>query len=310
MKGLSAGLTFFSLATVFAVLLGLIGHGLGWNSAFFSVFWALIAGVLAYFATHDPEARQAPEAANRRWKYGSIPFWLVTGCFVIFAVRSFCWLLYIDGGEFRIQSVNNLGDLALHITYMKTFANGISLWPDNPIFVFSKLRYPVGVDLFNGLLLLLHVDLIRGLAWVGLLASIATFYSFYRWGGIFGVAGFLFNGGIVGFEFLRHFEWKDYQGQNSIAWKSIPLAMFVTQRGLLYAIPAALLLLWHWRHKFYPLAADAGGTRTGDPGPSEPSSEEDRGHRPRLQLAQRGPLPFWIELVLYSSLPLFHVHTF
>ena len=51
MKGLSAGLIFFSVSAAFAVLLGLMFHGLGWNTAFFSVFWGLIAAVLAYFAT-------------------------------------------------------------------------------------------------------------------------------------------------------------------------------------------------------------------------------------------------------------------
>ena len=86
---------------------------------------------------------------------------------------------------------------------------------------------------------------------MGLLASLATFYAFFRWGGTFAVAGFLFNGGIAGFQFFTILKFSDYQGGNKIAWKSIPLAMFVTQRGWLYAIPAGLVLLWHWREKFF-----------------------------------------------------------
>src|SRR5205085_7519790 len=183
------------------------------------------------------------------------------------------------------QSPFNLGDLGLHVTHIQFFANGVRLWPSNPIYVFSDhLRYPAGIDFFNALLLKVNVDLITGLAWVGLLASAATFYAFYRWGGTFAVAGFLFNGGIVGFYFFRDFgHFTDYQDTNNVAWKSIPLTMFVTQRGLLYAIPAGLLLLWHWREKYF-------------------RSGEDR-HR-------AGPLPFWVELSLYASMPLFHVHTF
>src|SRR5205814_5094165 len=176
---------------------------------------------------------------------------IMAACFALFALRSFCWLLYIDGDQLRIQSPNNLGDLALHITFIKNFANGVALWPDNPIYVFSKLRYPAGMDLFNGLLCLVHVDLTRGLVWTGLMASLATFYGFYRWAGAFGVAGFLFNGGIAGFQFFKTLKFLDYQGDKTIAWKSIALSMFVTQRGLLYAIPAGLLLLWHWREKFF-----------------------------------------------------------
>jgi len=179
--------------------------------------------------------------------------------------------------------------LALHITFIRNFANGVSLWPDNPIYVFSHLRYPAGMDLFNALLILLHFDLARGLIWVGLLASIATCYAFFRWAGTFGIAGFLFNGGVVGFQILNGFQspdgfqFFDYQGDKTIAWKSIPLTMFVTQRGLLYAIPAGLLLLWHWREKFF---------------------------RNSARNQERGPLPFWVEVSLYASMPLFHFHTF
>jgi hypothetical protein len=318
MKGLSAGLTFFSCSTVCAVLLGLAAQGLGFWTAYLSMSAGLVAAIIAYFATFDPGP--APEPAGSSWRYRWVFFWLMAGCFTIFAVRSFCWLLYIDGPDLRIQSVNNLGDLSLHIAYMKTFANGIALWPDNPIYVFSKLRYPVGVDLFNGLLLLLNVGLIPGLVWVGLLASLATFYALYRWGRLFAVAGFLFNGGVMGFQFLQNLQFKDYQGESSIAWKSVPLAMFVTQRGLLYAIPAALLLLWSWREKFYGYSQlvvdDASPVRTVHPGSaatdavaissSDITTDLSRPQRGRIQSA----LPFWVELVLYGSLPLFHVHTF
>ena len=76
-------------------------------------------------------------------------------------MRSFCFLLWVDGANLKIQSPNNLGDLSLHLTYIKYFANGVPLWPDNPIYVFSKLRYPAGMDLFNALLLLVHIDLVQ-----------------------------------------------------------------------------------------------------------------------------------------------------
>ena len=255
-------------------------------------------------------------------RYRRIWFWAVAVCFAVFAVRSFCWLLYIDSSELKIQSPNNLGDLSLHLTMIKNFANGVPLWPDSPIFVFSKLRYPAGIDLFNALLSLVHVDLLIGLVWVGLLASLAIFYGFYQWGGTFAVAGFLFNGGIAGFQFLKTFKFLDYQGtaadiaHKPIAWKSIVLSMLVTQRGWLYAIPAGLLLLWHWREKFFPAEtlAEGGSSAVGlakadDPGsiqgndPGQATAVNARGYR-------RGPLPWWVELSIYASMPLFHLHTF
>ncbi len=237
-------------------------------------------------------------------RYRHVWFWAVAVCFALFAVRSFCWLLYIDGSELRIQSPNNLGDLSLHITLIKNFANGVALWPDNPIYVFSKLRYPAGMDLFNALLCLVHIDLIHGLVWTGLLASLATFYAFFRWAGTFGVAGFLFNGGIAGFQFVKTLKFVDYQGGNTIAWKSIVLSMFVTQRGWLYAIPAALILLWHWREKFFRKDVVA------EVELSAVASAEVDDTRPSKARQRKGPLPFWVELSLYASMPLFNVHTF
>src|SRR5262245_50790179 len=142
------------------------------------------------------------------------------------------------------------------------------------------------------------------------MSSLAIFYGFYRWGGTFAVAGFLFNGGIAGFQFLRTFEFKDYQGtaadiaHKSIAWKSIALSMLVTQRGWLYAIPAGLVLLWHWREKFFS------GVPTINPdSPAETSPQTDEARTNEVR-ACKGPLPWWVELSIYASMPLFHLHTF
>jgi hypothetical protein len=255
-------------------------------------------------------------------RYRTVWFWAVAICFAVFALRSFIWLLYIDGSDLKIQSPNNLGDLSLHLTLVKTFANGVPLWPDNPIFAGSKLRYPAGIDMFNGLLSLVHIDMLAGLVWVGLLASLAIFWGFYRWGGTFAVAGFLFNGGIAGFQFVKTFKFLDYQGaaadiaKKPIAWKSIALSMLVTQRGWLYAIPAGLVLLWHWRERFFsqsPAAtADSPAVavaQVDDPGQSGDAVKSEattvNGHGSR-----KGPLPWWVELSIYASLPLFHLHTF
>ncbi len=285
MKWLSGGLTFVNFATVCGLLIGMLTGGLsaavGWAALILAAGFAL----LAYLRTTDsePQSDALDRDQSQLSKYRKLPIWILAGFFTIFAVRSFCWLLFVDGSELKIQSPVNLGDLGLHLTHIQFFANGVRLWPSNPIYVFSDhLRYPAGIDFFNALLLKAGVDLIRGLVWVGLLASVATFFALYRWGGGFAIAGFLFNGGLAGFQFLRSFKFVDYQDVNNIAWKSIPLTMFLTQRGLLYAIPTGLILLWHWREKYF-------------------RSGQDR---------QSGPLPFWVELSLYASMPLFHLHTF
>jgi hypothetical protein len=330
MKWLSAVLTFVNLSVVCGLLLGMAGRGLNLLSASLALVCGAAFAVAAYLGTSDTavpdkaanhpaverkaqnasELESTPTAAtwSALMRYRHVWFWAMAVCFAVFAVRSFCWLLYIDGSDLRIQSPNNLGDLSLHVTLIRNFANGAPIWPDNPIYVFSKVRYPAGIDLFNALLYLVHIDLITGFVWVGLVASLATFYAFFRWGGTFGVAGFLFNGGIAGFQFFTTLKFLDYQGGNKIAWKSIPLSMFVTQRGWLYAIPAALVLLWHWRQKFFsgtPAAAAevaaVASAEADDPGQS--TAVDTRGYR-------KGPLLFWVELSLYASMPLFHLHTF
>src|SRR5213076_3439866 len=261
----------------------------------------------------DPDSTPNAATWSAIMRYRHVWFWAVAVCFAMFDVRSFCWLFYIDGSDYKIQSPNNLGDLSLHLTLIKNFANGVALWPDNPIYVFSKLRYPAGIDLFNALLALVHIDLLIGLVWVGLLSSLAIFYGFYRWGGTFAVAGFLFNGGIAGFQFLKTFQFLDYQGtaadiaHRQIAWKSIVLSMLVTQRGWLYAIPAGLVLLWHWREKFFSQQAVPG---VADPG--HPIGDDDSRQSAAVDARDynKSPLPFWVELSIYASMPLFHLHTF
>ena len=337
MKWLSAGLTFVNLSVVCGLLLGMVGHGLNALSAALALICGVAFAAAAWLGTSDPDKPGGSGAkfSKSTRRYGKIWLWLAAAFFALFAVRSFCWLLYIDGGDLKIQSPNNLGDLSLHIALIRNFANGVQLWPDSPIYAFSKLRYPAGIDLFNALLCLVHVDLMRGLVWTGLLASLATFYAFFRWGGTFAVAGFLFNGGIAGFQFLKTLKFLDYQGTQAdivhrpIAWKSIALSMFVTQRGWLYAIPAALILLWHWRKKYFrqtpaveatfstPGASSAeaaakAAAKADDPEAQPPTATEDAGLSTAVngRSNRKGPLPFWVELFLYASMPLFHVHTF
>jgi hypothetical protein len=299
MRWLSAGLTFVNVMTVCGLFGGIANHGLNKTVATLAAIAALVAALLAWWGTCEApllaeaanagSASPAPGAksASSSRRYGSVWLWVVVAIFAMFALRSFCNVLFIDNNELKIQNPNNLGDLSLHLTYIKNFASGVPLWPDNPIYVFSKLRYPAGIDLFNALLVCLDMDMIRGLVWAGLLSSAALCFTLYRWGGTFAIAGFLFNGGVAGLQWFRNYEWNDYQTSNYIAWKSLALTMLVTQRGLLYALPVGLLLLYQWRAKFFP--------------PTDPTG---------VARPARPPLPLWVELTLYATMPLFHVHTF
>jgi len=201
--------------------------------------------------------------------------------FALFSLRAFLWLIFREGDELRVLSPNNLGDMSLHLTFIRYLANGAPFWPDSPIFSAGKLTYSIGMDFFNALLSLVGVDTLRALIWTGLFGALGTGFALLRWGGAFTVLGFLCNGGLAALACFASAPelpfFRDYQAD--WAWKSLPLSMLVTQRGFLFALPAGLLLLTSWRTRFF---------RDGD----------------------GWKMPFAGELLLYAALPTFHLHTF
>jgi hypothetical protein len=178
-------------AVLLAIALAIVGSGLHPVAAWISMGFGALVGIGALYAM-----RGYP---RERWDidpFGS----LALIAFFLFALRSFLWLAFESGSEIWVFSPNNLGDLALHITYVRYFANGAPFWPENPIFAGAPLTYPVGMDLFNALLASVGVNEIRGFIIVGLVGSACTLPALWRWGRGFVVAGFLFAGGLFGFE--------------------------------------------------------------------------------------------------------------
>jgi hypothetical protein len=208
--------------------------------------------------------------------------WALIGLFAFVSLRAFLWLLFIENRSYHILSPNNLGDLVLHIDFIHYLASGVKFWPDSPIFIGEPLKYPVGGDFINSLLLLAGLPLEQGLVWVGLAGSALTLAALWRWGRGFAIAAFLFGGGLTAFAIfaepsaIGHSQLFDYQAEQ--AWKNPFLALFVTQRGLLFALPAGLLLLDYWRARYLR--------------------------------RERGLLPEWVALLLYAGMPLFNVHAF
>jgi hypothetical protein len=195
--------------------------------------------------------------------------------FALASLRAFIWLIYAVGDEWRVLSPNNLGDISIHLQFIRYLASGTPFWPESPILSGSPLVYPLGMDLWNSLLLLEGLPVERGLIWTGLLGSALTAWALWRWGGAFTIAAFLFNGGIAGFAFFS--TWKIMDFQTELAWKNLFLSMFVTQRGLLYALPCGLLLLRAWKEDFF-------GTGSG--------------------------IPRAVQFLLYVTMPLFSAHAF
>ena len=257
-----------SSSALLAMALAFFSGGLNPGIAGISLaFGSFVASATMWRSRNEPAQARPPGA----WEWAAIT------AYALVTARMFLWLVFRDGDAIKVLSPNNLGDLSLHLTYINHLAGGAPFWPENPIFTGGRLTYPIGVDLFNSLLSLLGVDLLRGLIWTGLAGSALTGVALWKWGRGFALFGFLANGGLFGFLIFSTGELADYQSQ--FAWKSFALALLATQRGLLFALPAGLALLCSWRSRWF---AAGDGWRLSRPG----------------------------ELLLYASLPLFHLHTF
>ncbi len=257
-----------------------------------------LAGALAF--------RQTRAASSQRrvspWS------WAMFLAFALFALRVFPWLLYQHGDRLEFLSPNNTGDLPRHLLYARYFAAGVPWWPEHPLHSWATLRYYAGIDLFQSLLFSVGVPEIPGLVWVGLLGAAATALALWRWGGAFTIAGFLFSGGLAGFAWLKTGVFLDYQ--KDLAWKNLALAVFVTQRGFLFALPAGLVLLTYWRERFFGLRVASCELRVGED-PEKTLDAVSKIHTVRNpQPATRNPLPFWLEALLYIALPFFQLYAF
>ena len=264
MKAAGAVLVFVGVSVASAVALafpfGGISRGLAW--AAFAI--GLASAILAWRGIRAQDPR-LPNA----WDI------LLLTVFALASLRAFLWLLYPVGDEWRVLSPNNLGDISLHMDLIRYLAGGVDFWPASPILAGANLTYPLGVDLFNSLLLCVGVPVEKGLIWIGLLGAGLSAWALWRWGGAFAVAALLFNGGLAGFLIFKTGQVADFQAE--IAWKNFFLTMFVTQRGLLYALPCGLFLMSVWREEFF-------GKGSG--------------------------VPWWIPFLLYATMPLFSAHAF
>jgi hypothetical protein len=259
-----AALVFIAGSVCAAALLAFPFHGLSAGTAA-AAYAVALALAIAAFSACPGTAVEKP----RSWD------WLAITLFALVSARAFLWLAVMTSENLVVLSPNNLGDLTKHWNYIRYLAAGCEFWPDNPLIAGSSIRYPFGMDLFNAQLVVLGYGIVPGLIATGVVGAAMAGHALFRWGRGFAIAGFLCNGGLAAWEFFSTCELRDYQAE--FAWKNLFLAIFVTQRGFLYSLPAGLLLLESWRARW-------------------------RSERPTL------PLP--IEVMLYAVMPLFHIHTF
>jgi hypothetical protein len=158
------------------------------------------------------------------------------------SARHFLWMHFEADSNVMTLHPNNFGDLPLHINYIRQMAGGLIFPPVNPEYSSEALRYPFGPDLYNALWEILGVPLSSHLFVVGMLATVACL-TILRWfGGWWAVGAFFLSGGLAGWASLRGVPLRADLLQD-VDWKNLFLSVYITQRGVLFALPVGIFLI-------------------------------------------------------------------
>ncbi len=201
---------------------------------------------------------------------------LVFGYVVFVGLRHFLFLFYQIENEIRTLHPYNLGDLPLHVQYIRNLAAGVDFPPKNPNFSTEMLRYPFGIDLYNALWECIGVPMSGHLFMVGMFCVLASLACLRLAGGWLAMVALFFSGG-----FIAMTRASPQEVQALLAWKNLFLSMFITQRGFIWALPVGVLIIY-----FLVLGAR---------------------RKPELPVHPRTRL---IMGILWASLAFFHLHTF
>lgn len=219
------------LSSLFADLLAYLNGNLSWAISFFSLtFGSVVALVITMKMSKNRER---------------VPLqWFEVGLY-LFILGILGWhayqIFYVTDHFIVTKHPNNLGDLPLHLTYLRHMAEGGDFPLDNPFWAGEKLRYPYGMDLYNALWEDLGVGTGAHLSLTILFSLMASLIQLHRLGGGLVVGALFLSGGLFGIYTL--FDPSLKSAPAVFAWKNFSYSMFLTQRGLLWAIPAGAWVL-------------------------------------------------------------------
>lgn len=243
MRSKSLSFAFFvtahGVSTTFAALV--LGMMLGGLSPALSIFcllfgwWRARSFVRQMRSVSDVQMEADPSA---RFELAEI---LLVGFMMFAAWKHFAWMMPLmatgGGANVTTLSLTNYGDLPFHLNLIRALAAGIDIMPANPIFAGEVLRYPFGADLYNavwesaiGLPTSGHIFV------TGMVMTFATLALLRELGGVWAIAAFFLAGGVVQTDL-----------PTSVEWKNIFLAVWITQRGFLFALPIGLIMLLYLR---------------------------------------------------------------
>src|SRR4051794_28188765 len=125
MKLVAPWLYAVSSAVCAAIIMGFVFGGLTPSLARISLGIGALAGAAGFWNARGSKWQRPNFGA---WEWAAILL------FALFALRAFFWVVFFIGDEIQVLSPNNLGDLSLHVTYIRELAAGEPFWPDNPIY--------------------------------------------------------------------------------------------------------------------------------------------------------------------------------
>ena len=263
-------LIFVSVATVLAaVLAGLRGL---WSPDGVSIWIAGASLLIAAFTSGFVSTHHFRGWRRKFWlrtdRYNQAVFLvLFVGC-----TFSFLFLFGESAGVWGTANPDNLGDMPFHLQLIESFARGAHFPPMDPTFAGEALHYPYAMDLWDALWVRLGIPVTSMLIVTGVIATLVTLIALWQAGDLVLVCAFFLSGGLV-----RGLDWQTGFGPSSpLVWKNLFLAVFLTQRGFLWAVPAGLYVIRKWNQFL---------------------NEKDF----QLQTSF-----FWI----WAVLPFFHLHTF
>lgn len=261
---LCGSLVLTAVATISAAGLATLGGRLDPRGAWIALALGALAGAVT--------AQRASAPRQKITRADTILFTV----FALASFRAFVWVIYEQGNELKVLSPHNLGDTALHLNLIVRWANGGAFWPDNPFLAGAAFAYHPGMDLWNAVLRTAGLPVYEGLRWTGLLGAAAAAAALWRWGRGFALAAFLFAGGLGAWALVQNGTTDIMQSETQ--WKNLFLTMLVTQRGILFSLPAGLVLMTVWRTQL-----------SGTDGPR---------------------LPLMAQVALYAAMPFFNAPAF
>lgn len=204
-----------------------------WVWAFVLLFW-MLAGRWARQAFPQEETVRAVPRMDQ---------WLGLGVgllFFVFAAYHMIFYAFEFKGNLVIRNPNLYGDWPFHLHQINYLTRLEQFWPENPIFALDHLRYAFGINWVTALFARGGIPIELFVLVSGVVALAVLIWQLHRWFGPLAIIAFFASGGGWAMSVADQARlWMP----GPFAWKNLFLAVFVTQRGMWFALPAGVLML-------------------------------------------------------------------